>query len=364
MCNSRNLSTFVLLFLGLTGLVQQVVAQAQPTSSNLLTPEVINQLQAKAQKGDSVAQFDLGKAYEDGNGIPQSDKLALRWYRTAAEQGNATAQNRVGLMFGAGLGVEKDKLEAARWFRKAARQEEPKAMFNLGTVYYNGDGVGIDDIAAYAWFLLAQSFGNGYAADAVRRMKEEKGNLESEALEKIGDMYQKGDDLPQNLSQAIKWYRKAAENGAEAMQVKLASLILQSQTGTSKYAEVQGLCEKAATRHYGPGAACMGALYFDGLGVERNLPMAAKWFREAASLGNALALLRLGQMYWKGEGVKQDKTAAYEFIYLASTSNLQEAKQEKERLEKELTSKELGKAKAKAVEWGRQHPPLALNRNH
>jgi hypothetical protein len=56
MCNSRNLSTFVLLFLGLTGLVQQVVAQAQPTSSNLLTPEVINQLQAKAQKGDPVAQ--------------------------------------------------------------------------------------------------------------------------------------------------------------------------------------------------------------------------------------------------------------------------------------------------------------------
>ncbi len=364
MCNSRSLLPFVLLFLGLTGLVQQGVAQAQSTSSNLLTAEAINQLQAKAQQGDPVAQLGLGKAYEDGNGISQSDKKALKWYLTAAEEGNATAQNRVGLMFGAGRGVEKDKAEAAKWFRKAAKQEAPKAMFSLGTVYYNGDGVGIDDVASYAWFLLSQSFGNENAADAVKRMKEEKGNLESEALEKIGDMYQRGDDLPQNSSEAIKWYRKAAENGAEAMQVKLASLLLlKGQSGTSNYAEALGLCERAATSHYAPGAACMGELYLGGLGIDQNFPMAAKWFGEAASSGNALAMLRLGQMHWKGEGLKQDKTAAYEFIYLAATSDLQEAKQEKERLEKELTPKELGKAKTKAAEWARQHPPLALRRN-
>jgi TPR repeat protein len=237
-------------------------------------------------------------------------------------------------------------------------------MFNLGTVYYNGDGVGIDDVASYAWFLLSQSFGNEYAADAVKRMKEEKGNLGPEALEKIGDMYQRGDDLPQNSSEAIKWYRKAAENGGEAMQVKLASLLLlKGQSGPSNYAEVLGLCEKAAARHYAAGAACMGELYLGGLGVDQSFPTAAKWFVEAANSGNALALLRLGQMHLKGEGLKQDKTSAYEFIYLAGTSDLPEAKQEKERLEKELTPKELGKAKAKAVEWARQHPPLALQRH-
>ena len=87
-------------------------------------------------------------------------------------------------------------------------------------------------------------FGNGSATDAVRRIKEEKGNLESEALEKIGDMYQKGDDLPQNLSQAIKWYRKAAENGAEAMQVKLASLILQSQSGPQSMRKCKAFARK------------------------------------------------------------------------------------------------------------------------
>ena len=75
-------------------------------------------------------------------------------------------------------------------------------------------------------------------------------------------------------------------------------------------------------------------------------------------MGHTIATLRLGEMYWKGEGVKQDKISGYEFIYLASTSDLPEAKEQKERLEKELTPKELNKAMDKAVEWSRQHPPL------
>jgi hypothetical protein len=49
------------------------------------------------------------------------------------------------------------------------------------------------------------------------------------------------------------------------VQVKVASLLLlKGQSGTSNYAEVLGLCEKAATRHYALGAVCMGELYLGG----------------------------------------------------------------------------------------------------
>jgi len=104
----------------------------------------------------------------------------------------------------------------------------------------------------------------------------------------------------------------------------------------------------------------MGQLYEQGIGVERDLPKAAKWFTEAANSGLAAAALRLGKMYWQGEGVKQDKIAAYMFIYLASTSDLQAAKQERERVEKELTPDEVEKGKTKASEWIRQRSPRVL----
>jgi TPR repeat protein len=341
-------------------LVQQAVAQQQPASRPRLSPEEIAQLQAKADAGDSDAQVSLGRAYEDGNGVPQSDRQAVRWYRAAAEQGNAKAQNSLGLMFRSGLGVDQDKVEAVRWYRKAAKRENPNAMFDLGTAYYNGDGVGVDEVAAYAWFLLAQQFGSSLATDATKRMKDEAGNRESGALEKIGDMYQKGDELPQRLSEAINWYRKAAENGDGRVQVKLASLLLQDRSGTSNSAEAHRLCEKAANLHFSPGSYCMGQIYDHGWGVERDLSQAAKWYSEAANMGLAVAALRVGEMYWKGEGFKQDKISAYEFIYLASSSDIPEAKQERELLENELTRKEVGKGKAKAVEWTHKHAQLVL----
>ncbi len=359
MCTSDIRSCLVLFLLGACCLSRHS-AQAQSPAGKPLSAGEISQLQVKAQAGNSAAQLDLARAYDDGNGVPQSDQLAAKWYRAAAEQGNATAQTNLGLMFRAGRGVEQDKAEALKWYHKAATQKNPNAMFHLGTAYYNGDGTGIDDVTAYAWFLLAQSFGSESADNAVKRMKEEARDLQPEALERIGDMYQKGDDLPQESGEAVNWYRKAALVGTAPVQFKLASLLLEGKGGTPDYAEVRGLCEKAAKARYSPATYCMGELYAKGLGVERDLPKAAQWFTDAANMGHALSAFRLGEMYWKGEGLKQDRIAAYEFIYMASASDLPQAKQERERLEKELTPKELKKGKTKADEWSRQHHPVVL----
>lgn len=129
---------------------QQVTANPSP-----LRPSEIVQLQSKAEAGDASAQATLGKAYQDGNGVPQNDALAVKWLRKAADQGDATSENNLGIMYRMGEGVARDKEEAVRWYQKAAKHGNSKAMFNLGASYYNGDGVAINDVASYAWFLLA-----------------------------------------------------------------------------------------------------------------------------------------------------------------------------------------------------------------
>ncbi|MGA8152733.1 MAG: tetratricopeptide repeat protein [Terriglobales bacterium] len=334
---------------------QQSLTHQESSSTKPLSQEEIAQLHAKAEAGDPRAQLDLGRAYDDGNGLPQNDQQAAKWYRSAAEQGNAAAQNNLGIMFRSGRGVDKDKVEALKWYKKAARQKNPSGMFNLGAAYYNGDGVPIDDVIAYTWFLLAQDFGSQSAVDAVKRMNADKGSLEVEALEKAGDMFWKNDDMPRSYSDAIHWYRKAADRGSTSAQVALAGVLLQGPDAESTYPEVHQLCEKAAGVRYAPGAYCLGVLYQHGRGVTQDLRLAARWFGEAADLGNTPAMLRLGEMYRKGDGVKQDKIAAYEFVFLADASDLAEAKQEKATLEKELTPTEVKKAKARATKWAGQH---------
>jgi TPR repeat protein len=287
--------------------------------------------------------------------VPQSDESAALWYRKAAEQGSAVAQNRLGVMYSAGQGVEKSKAEALKWYQKAARQKYTTAMFNLGTTYYNGDGVAVDIAGAYAWFLLAQEMGSNAAADAAKRTDSEINPFERlDAFSKIGDMYEKGEELPRDHNEATKWYRRAADGGSNGAAIKLANFSL-TDAGGNDYAEGRHWCELAAKRQSAAGAYCMGLLFERGMGVKQDLAQAAKWYTDAGALGQGLALFRLGEMYWKGIGVKQDKELAYAYILLAS-GDVQDAKRDRSLLEQEMDRKQVERGRKKALEWIRTHP--------
>lgn len=49
------------------------------------------ELLKKAERGDASAQFELGIRYKKGQGVIQSYKKAVEWYKKSAEQGNAKA---------------------------------------------------------------------------------------------------------------------------------------------------------------------------------------------------------------------------------------------------------------------------------
>ena len=51
--------------------------------------------------------------YDKGQGVPQDDKEAVKWYRLAAEQGDAYAQSNLGVTYEKGQGVPQDHKEAA-----------------------------------------------------------------------------------------------------------------------------------------------------------------------------------------------------------------------------------------------------------
>ncbi len=258
----------------------QAQSQAVPEAISKpakLSPSAISELQAKAEGGDAPAQLALGVAYGDGNGVPQSDELAAKWYRKAAEQGNATAQNNLGIMYRTGRGVEKSKEEAVRWYRKGTKQKNANAMFNLAASYYNGDGVPTDYVAAYAWFLLAQEAGSDSAADAVKRTSAEMKPFEAaESERRIAEMYAAGVELPQNYTESAKWYRRGAEHHDAESQVLLAAMLITGNGVPQDYAEAKRWCEIATKTGHAGGPYCVGYLYQRGLGVKQDSGEAIK----------------------------------------------------------------------------------------
>jgi len=95
-------------------------------------------------------------------------------------------------------------------------------------------------------------------------------------------MYANGQGVPQDSAEALKWYRKAAEQGNAAAQFNL------------------------------------GVMYDNGQGVPQDRAEALQWFRKAADQGSASAQFNVGVAYLKGQGVPQDYVEAHRWFNLAA----------------------------------------------
>ncbi len=61
-----------------------------------LADSLFDEIRIKAGQGQAEAQYQLGRMYDNGQGVTQDYKEAAKWYRMAAEQGNSMAQNSIG----------------------------------------------------------------------------------------------------------------------------------------------------------------------------------------------------------------------------------------------------------------------------
>ena len=86
-----------------------------------------------------------------------------RGTRRAADQGYANAQFLLGFAYSNGEGVPLDDAESIAWFRRAAEQGHDAAQWMLGTMYaWGGRGTPRDEVAAYMWLHLAVSQNDGH----------------------------------------------------------------------------------------------------------------------------------------------------------------------------------------------------------
>ncbi len=132
---------------------------------------------------------------------------------------------------------------------------------------------------------------------------------------KLGLMYDKGLGVTQDYAEAVRWYRKAADQGHAGAQFNL------------------------------------GVMYSKGWGVTQDYTEAVRWYRKAAKQGTALAQAKLGLMYDKAWGVTQDYSRAHMWYSLATARGLNIAEKNRDLLAKKMTPAQIAKAQKLAREW-------------
>ena len=136
----------------------------------------------------------------------------------------------------------------------------------------------------------------------------------------------------QNYAEAVKWIRKAAEQGFAAAQNNLGECYYYGQGVTKDYYEAVKWYRKAAEQGYATAQCNLGYCYDKGQGVTQDYYEAVKWYRKAAEQGHARAQNNLGACYEDGQGVTKNITEAVKWYRKAAEQGHEKAKNNLKRL--------------------------------
>ena len=214
----------------------------------------------KADKGDPEIQYILGWCYAFGDGVDEDYDTAMMWLYKAARQGSIKALQTMGKLYleifdwDLHLNWEDKDLKCFReWFDMASENSQvhgTAAYFYVRSRYHDNMDI----------------WGDVDEKEDVKLVRDAAINGYHRAQFQLARRYESGDGVPQDYTEAAKWYHKVAEQGTQA-----------------QYAGAQ---EK------------LGEMYKKGFGVAKNYDEAIKWYRKAVeSINNTRNVYNLAQMY-------------------------------------------------------------------
>lgn len=166
------------------------------------------------------------------------------------------------------------------------------------------------------------AYQNGDYARALRiaRPLAEAGDGRAEAV--LGQLYFRGRVVAQDDHEAVKWFRRAADQNVAAAQFYL------------------------------------GVMFDEGKGVPQDYSEAAKWYRLAADQGDAQAQYNLALSYARGEGTAPDNVNAHMWFNLAATSfpaadsrGRTAAMRSRDAVANKMSAEQIAEAQKLAREW-------------
>jgi uncharacterized protein len=200
---------------------------------------------------------------------------------------------------------------AAADFLLAAGQGHAESQYILSTMYDAGQGLPQDDTQAAHWERKAAEQGHAYA----------QANLSFRFY------------TANNFPEALEWCQRAAHSNLAWAQYNLGLMYRKGEGVEQSDTEAAHWYRLAAVQNFPEAQQKLADLYYFGQGVPRSFTQAAAWYRKAADLGNAEAQFQLGHLYAIGQGVEPDYTQSRHWIRQAALQGHEDALRELKRRE-------------------------------
>jgi TPR repeat protein len=204
---------------------------------------------AAAPASGAESDYEAARTLLKGNGGEADERKGFELMLKAANQDHLPAVFGVAYLYHAGMGTAKDLSKAIEWFRKAAEREHAISQFNLGKLLIAEATPlqpGMQDLAAQhqaglEWLrkAAAQGLNEAKTAYGTLLMNGDMGlkqdpalaakdylipaadSGDTEAMNALGTLYQRGNGVPFDPAAAEVFFRKAAMAGNVKAQANL-----------------------------------------------------------------------------------------------------------------------------------------------
>lgn len=263
------------------------------------TEKAYEQIREAADEGNAIALYMMAEYFSQGYGVrPINKQKRIEYLKKSYEAGYAVAGYDVAASLPDGS-PEQDEIRnhAKDNILELANEEDVFAQTNAAWGYREGYGTAVDHVEAVKWVRKAAE--QGFAR----------------AQYDLGWMYQYGRGVERSDEKAAGWYLKAAEQGLARAQRNLGFMYEYGRGVERSDAKAAEWVLKAAEQGL---ADVQNVMYKNGRGVEQYYVKTAGWYLKAAEQGDAEAQCNLGYMYANGTGVEQSYVKAAEWFLKAA----------------------------------------------
>jgi len=283
----------------------------------------------------------------------------VRWYTKAATNGDVSSELHLAELYRDNEEV-KNPQESFKWFLKLAQEysttnldrifTKSQAMVPVAKAYDKGLGVDQDKTEAIKWYKKA--------ADA--------GKTEAEWL--LGVKYNLGDGVDIDMQKALQWYLKVANTsklfgrivlpGVAESQRNLGYLYRDGEGVAKDAQEAFGWFMKAAENGESASQCEVAKAYNTGIGVLQDSQKAFNWYQKAAYQGNKLAQQKVGSIYFtENPNSPQNRIEAYKWYALAAAQGDEDAAKFRDKIVPIMSVQELAEANRRAKAFSVGEPP-------
>lgn len=198
----------------------------------------------------------------------------------AADAGYIRATHQLGVMALNGIAMTKNLEQANAWFKQAADQGDPSALLAYGRNLVKGIGLKADPKQGIAILKRASELGN------------------TEALDELGSLYLYGGAIKASPKRAVGYFDASVTRSVKTKSRRKGLAFAGHPTAPTD----------------------IGALYFRGDGVAKDLRQAIRWYELGAERGNQDGSADLSWIYAQGPGEFRNPVKAVWYTSLALAS--------------------------------------------